>query len=281
MQRTTTLFVIDQDTPDEAISAQAEAAVETETHLSCLLLARTPTLPIGSFGALPYGSIDIPDHWADTLNQTRRAQSERRDDIDTLLSRSGTFGSVQSVMCVTSELSAAVARQARVSDVACLAPNLRDAPEIEREAAYGVLFQSPAGLMLNGSPSSHRAKVFVAWNSSAAAARAAHVALPYLKGADEVVIGCFDPVTSPDQDGADPGTDIASWLSHHGCHVTLTQYPSGGQEIGKCIQDRAVEAGADLVVMGAYGHARMIQAVFGGTTRTMMAQTRLPVLMAH
>jgi nucleotide-binding universal stress UspA family protein len=33
--------------------------------------------------------------------------------------------------------------------------------------------------------------------------------------------------------------------------------------------------------LGAYGHARMIEAVFGGTTRTMIEQTELPILMAH
>ncbi|MFC6582283.1 universal stress protein [Sulfitobacter aestuariivivens] len=74
---------------------------------------------------------------------------------------------------------------------------------------------------------------------------------------------------------------MAKWLSHHGCNVTVSQFPSGGREVGQAIQDRATELGADLVVMGAYGHARMIQTVLGGTTRTMMEQTDLPLMLAH
>jgi nucleotide-binding universal stress UspA family protein len=33
--------------------------------------------------------------------------------------------------------------------------------------------------------------------------------------------------------------------------------------------------------MGGYGHARILEAVFGGTTRSMIEQTDLPVLLAH
>jgi nucleotide-binding universal stress UspA family protein len=96
-----------------------------------------------------------------------------------------------------------------------------------------------------------------------------------------VTIGVFDPVASKDHDGENPGSDVARWLSHHGCHVNLQQYPSGGQEIGDCIQKRSAETGADLVVMGAYGHSRMRQTVFGGTTRSVIDQTDFAALLAH
>ena len=108
-----------------------------------------------------------------------------------------------------------------------------------------------------------------------------HVALPYLRAAKQVVVACFDPVSTVESDGADPGTDVAAWLSHHGCKVTVSQFPTGGREVAQCILDRAREQGADLVVMGAYGHSRMIEAILGGTTRTMIEQTDMPVLMAH
>ena len=88
-------------------------------------------------------------------------------------------------------------------------------------------------------------------------------------------------MTTVNRDGQDPGTDVAAWLSHHGCLVTLSQYPSGGRSVADVIQDRAAEAGSDLIVMGAYGQARMIQTVLGGTTRSMVEQTKLPVFLAH
>jgi nucleotide-binding universal stress UspA family protein len=238
-------------------------------------------MPFYAYGAMPYGGVAFPDNWAETVQDARNAQKTRVEKIEALLAKSGVSGDIGAKLCATSDVRHAIALHAQVCDMAHIAQNLRETPDLLKEAAHGVLFQSPVGLMMNGSPSIKPKTVFIAWDSSKAASRAVHSALPYLKSAQEVVIGCFDPVTVENQDGADPGTDLATWLSHHGCKVTLTQYPSGGREIGQCIQDRAQEVGADLVVLGAYGHSRMIEAVFGGTTRTMMDQTELPVLLAH
>ena len=281
MNRRTILFVMNTDTSDDQVSLAAEAAAQDQNHLVCLLLGAAPVLPMYAYGVPPYGGMNIPDNWTDTVADAQKEQHKRVDAIEALLAKSGVSGEVQSAMCATIEVKHRVARSARVSDEAFLAANLRDTPELLREAASGILDHSPIGFRLNGSPLQSTDRVFVAWDSSEASASAVHAALPYLKGAKEVVIGCFDPVMTSEGDGIDPGTDVAAWLSHHGCNVTVSQFPSGGRSVGECIQDRAQEFGADLVVMGAYGHARMIQTVFGGTTRSMIEQTALPVLFAN
>ncbi len=281
MENSTTLLLMNNDTPDQVVADLAEASLGTNTHLSCLILGAGPQLPYSAYGVPPYGTLSVPEDWGDRLEIAHQKQNARIQEVEQVLAHSNASGDVQSAFCVSSEIRHHVARKACVSDMAHIAPNLRDAPEEWREAAHGVLFQSPIGLMLNTSPAAPANRIFVAWDSSKAASRAVHVALPYLKAAEEVIIGCFDPVTTAVADGADPGTGLAAWLSHHGCMVTVSQFPSGGKEIAQCIEDRAKEAGADLVVMGAYGHARMLQAIFGGTTRAMIEQTTLPVLMAH
>ncbi|MEW9920961.1 universal stress protein [Marimonas sp. MJW-29] len=281
MRNLTTLFLVNAETPDDVISRMAEAAAASETHLSCQLLGPAPALPMYAYGVPPYGGMNIPDNWAELVEEAHEKHRARGDEIEAILSKAAAPGDVQPVLCVPAEMKRQVARRARVCDVAYLADNLREAPDIFREAANGVLFHSPIGLMLNRSPLEPAARVFVAWDSSEAASKAVHAALPQLKAAEEVTIGCFDPVMTEEMQGVDPGTDVAGWLSHHGCKVTLSQFPSGGREIGKCIQDRAKETGANLVVMGAYGHARLIETVFGGTTHTMIEQTDLPVLLAH
>ena len=86
---------------------------------------------------------------------------------------------------------------------------------------------------------------------------------------------------TPEHDGQDPGTDLAAWLSHHGCTVTVAQYPSGERPISDYIQDHVRETGADLIVMGAYARGGMLQTVLGGTTRSMVEQTEMPVFFAH
>lgn len=229
----------------------------------------------------PYGAIDIADNWGDIVADAQTSQKSRINAIEQLLARSGAAGDVIGALSVVTEVKHHVARVARVSDEAILASNLRDTPEHLREVASGVLFHSPIGLQINASSNQKYDRVFVAWDSSEAASAAVHVALPYLKAASEVIIGSIDPVMTAERDGQDPGTDLAAWLSHHGCAVTVSQFPSGGRAIDTCIRDRADEVGADIVVMGAYGHARMVQALLGGTTRSMMEQTDLAVLMAH
>ena len=281
MNRRTILYVMNAETPDNLISNAAEAAAVAQDHLICLILGASPALPMYAYGVPPYGGMNIPDNWTELVSEARQKQDDRTDAVEKLLARSNASGDAYSAICVTMDVKHHVAQAARVSDEAFFAANLRDTPEIIREAASGVLFNSPIGLRLNGSPAQKAERVFVAWDSSQAASSAVHAALPYLKEAQEVVIGCIDPVMTSEQDGQEPGADVAAWLSHHGCKVTVSQFPSGGREVGQCIQDRAAEFGADLVVMGAYGHARMIQTVLGGTTRSMIEQLDLPVLLAH
>jgi nucleotide-binding universal stress UspA family protein len=63
--------------------------------------------------------------------------------------------------------------------------------------------------------------------------------------------------------------------------VSVQQYSSGGLGIGSCILDRSKEFGADLIVMGSYGRSRAREAIFGGTTRTLIEQTDQAVFLAH
>lgn len=281
MNRRTKLFVMNAETTDDAISEAAEHATKCQDHLSCLLIGPAPFLPLHAHGVPPYGTINLPDNWSEMVLEAQEKQTARVGEIEKLLAAHGTLGDVRPVMCATADVKHWVARSARVSDEAFISANLRNESAIFREVSYGVLHHSPIGLRVNGSISSEVERVFVAWDDSEAAASAVHAALPYLKHAKEVMIACIDPVMTQENNGQDPGVDVAGWLSHHGCKVTVSQFPSGGRDIARCIQDRSREFGADLVVMGAYGHARMLQVVFGGTTRSMMEQSELPVLLAH
>lgn len=169
-----------------------------------------------------------------------------------------------------------------VADVAVIMNDLRTNEDAVRSLIYGIIFGSPIPLILNPTSAAlSPERVLVAWNTSLPAARAIHAALPVLKAAKEVTLCVIDPRARASADGQDPGTGVATWLSHHGCNVTVQQTPSGGKPNADVILRCASETGADLVVMGAYGHSRMQQRVFGGTTRSMIEQTGQAVLLAH
>lgn len=281
MNNSTTLFILSDDTPDSVIAERAAQAASSNTHLHCLLVGPSPIIPTYIYSVPPYGFPSIPDDWTEQVAKANAAKQKRAAQVSEILAKNGASAEVTHTVCAIHEISHVVATHAVACDIATIADDLRDSADIFREAVNGILLQSPIGLILNTSPENTFKKVFVAWDTGKAAARALHDALPYLKAANEVIIACFDPIMTGGTESIDPGTDIAAWLSHHGCHVTLSQYPSGGVEIGQCIQDRATEVGADLVVTGAYGHSRMRQAVFGGTTRSLLNQTKLPLFLSH
>ncbi|NVK13205.1 MAG: universal stress protein [Rhodobacteraceae bacterium] len=281
MQRQTSLFVLTPDTSDETVTAAAEAAQAQDAYLACLLLDSLPARPYFAYSATGFGAAAMPADWVDHLRDAQQAAKTRAAEVNDLLTHNTCSGDVHYAVCAGADIRQLCAQRAKTCDTAQFADGLRTREDVFREALHGLLFQAPVPVIVNGSPFASCNRVFLAWDSSLAASRAAHAALPWLRRAKEVVIGCFDSITSDQRNGEDPGTDAAAWLCHHGCNVTVSQFPSEGQDVGHGILQRAREARAGLVVMGAYGHSRLREAVFGGTTRTMIDQTELPVLFAH
>ena len=122
--------------------------------------------------------------------------------------------------------------------------------------------------------------VLVAWDGSREAARAAADALPLLQRARHVGIEIVRR-HAPHAD-APEGIDVAAWLDAHGVRAAFSTTPHHvGVGTGATLLNRASDLHADLLVMGAYGHARARERVFGGVTRTMLESMTVPVLMAH
>ena len=131
-------------------------------------------------------------------------------------------------------------------------------------------------------PSYRRAAAFetimVAWDGGRASARALAEALPLLKRAARV-----DVVTIPNRNGAAPsipGFDILAHLQRHGAAAQGKEL-TYRTTIADTLLDHAAMMEADLVVMGAYGHSPLREAMLGGATRDMLRVSTLPLLMAH
>lgn len=282
MKNQTLLFLMTEQTSDAELRQIADYASTESSRLVCLLLSQMPTQPMNAFGAFPYGGFEVSDQWVEELGQTRERLKDHVDRLEALLQSQGVSGEVQVVLSGQADVRAEVARRAMVCDVAIASAALRDAEGgIFNDSAYSVLFESPIPLMLNATPMKTPARIFVCWDTQLPAARAIHASLPLLVRSEEVILASFDPIATEHADGEDPGADLAKWLSHHGCKVTLNQYSSGGDWIGSAIQKRAAEVGADLIVMGAFGKSRLRERVFGGTTRIMIDQKDMAVFLAH
>ncbi|MDR3440318.1 universal stress protein [Telmatospirillum sp.] len=123
--------------------------------------------------------------------------------------------------------------------------------------------------------------VLVAWNASREARRAVADAMPVLMEAPSVTVLVVDSDKSPEKYGEEPGADIATHLARHGVSVDLEQIRSGRRTISEVISSRAADLGAALIVIGAYSHARSAEMVFGGVTRALLDDMRVPVLVSR
>src|SRR6267142_1194958 len=124
-------------------------------------------------------------------------------------------------------------------------------------------------------------RIVVAWNATRESIRAVADALPLLVKAEAVEVLVVDHRRHPAGHGQEPGADIARHLARHGAHVEVRRLSSGGKDVGRLLLSQADAFGADLLVMGAYGHSQLREWMFGGVTRTVLYEADLPVLMSR
>jgi nucleotide-binding universal stress UspA family protein len=124
--------------------------------------------------------------------------------------------------------------------------------------------------------------VVVAWNGSREATRAVHDALPLLQRAKQTTIVTLNGLHNEPRGSRIPGADIALVLARHGVKAEVTATDGvDNVPLGDMLLSRVSQSGADLVVMGAYGHSRWQELVMGGATRSMLQSMTVPVLMSH
>jgi nucleotide-binding universal stress UspA family protein len=124
-------------------------------------------------------------------------------------------------------------------------------------------------------------RVLIAWDGSREAARAVHDSMPLLRLAEEVVILIVDASKLGPRFGQQPGAGIVAHLGRHKVACRINQVQSGGSAVTDLILAEATSIGADLIVMGGYGHSRLRELMLGGATRHMIERMTLPVLLAH
>ncbi len=118
-------------------------------------------------------------------------------------------------------------------------------------------------------------RVLVAWDGSQAANEALRAATPLLTLAEDVHILVIN-----EADGPCSMEDAASYLSRHDIEPRIVER-STSDAVAKAILEQARLSEADYIVMGAFGHTRAREAIFGGVTRTMLDESKVPLLLAH
>jgi len=260
---------------DARLQIAVELAERNEAHLVGLHVKPSFVIPISPDGG---------DFYAQLLED-----QERYNDQNAAAAR-GKFDAAmrkvnisQEWRAVSGDPSDMIRRHARYADLVVVG---QDNPEADGQAAdlpNGVLLSTGRPVLVVPNESNVKTfarNVMVAWDDGIQATRAIHDAMPILQAAENVTVVAINPAETGDH-GSMPCVDICTHLARHG--VTAHAYPITTNELAteSVILKRAFEHGSDLLVMGAYGHSRMREFVFGGVTAHVLEHMQLPVLMSH
>lgn len=146
---------------------------------------------------------------------------------------------------------------------------------------HAAIFQSgrPVLFLPAGRSLMRPGRVVVGWDFSREAARVLKDALPLLTLADEIH---FVTVTD-DKDVSTTAvtTDLEKFMRAHGLSFSLHRMESRHATVATCLFGRAEEIGANLLVMGAYGHSRLSEFILGGATLGVLNDPPIPILLSH
>jgi nucleotide-binding universal stress UspA family protein len=180
----------------------------------------------------------------------------------------------------TGDASIVIAQRARFFDLVVLGRSDRVIDKPHSDAIEQTLLQSGRPVLVAPAepPAAIDETIAIGWNGSVQAVRAVAAVLPFLRQARQTfVIG----IGIGDNDG-DSAESIRTYLRMHGVEATVRKVlkvPAAGP--GGQLLSAAREEGADLLVMGAYGHAPWREALFGGATREVVGMSLLPLLIIH
>jgi hypothetical protein len=260
------------------LDAAIQVATEHDAHLDVLSLGldrlQIGYSYIGAAVALAQASMERATEDASALDEAVKAELSKQDIL---------WGS-EGVVAQVGSIAPLMSQRARTCDLVLLPhPYGKDkAPEAEAvlEAA---LFdaETPVLLLPEGKllPRAGR-NIVIAWNEGRQAMAAVRGAMPYLKAADMVDIVVVDPpVTGPDR--SDPGGMLCQMLVRHGVKAEVTVLARSTTRVSDVLKRHIRDCGADMLVMGAYGHSRLREALVGGATRDLLEEAEVPVLLAH
>ena len=166
----------------------------------------------------------------------------------------------------------------------------QDQPDDPDNASYGLadalLFEGGCGCLVvphSGKLAAPGKRVLLTWNASRESARALREAMPFLTRAESVVVLSSEPDDGNDDiaRGHPHAQELSRFLESHGIDAVSSGISDPDISASDAIIGQAADMNADLIVMGAYGHARLREIILGGVTRDLLKQSSVPLLLAH
>lgn len=253
------------------VAAACSLALRHDARLMGLAIDEPPEIP-------GFAAIEIPPSAIEIIKQQRKETLDTaKTSFETAVAAAGLEGKAAWAAAKGRRLET-LALRSRYADLTVV-PQTQ--PDGDRDSLIDDLIMSSGRPILAvpyiGAPKNVGSKVLIAWNGSRESARAVADAMPLLEAAKEIEIFAVEPRGIGDL----PGADIAEHLARHGLKVNAARTAGLDIDVGDVLLNEAADSGADLIVMGAYGHSRMRELVLGGATRHILDHMTVPVLLSH
>jgi nucleotide-binding universal stress UspA family protein len=259
-------------TPVSVVEDAVAVAAALGAHLAAISFETHVQMP-GHFISAPM----VDGIIAGEVAKSRKSAQELLAAFDAAAAKAGILHETIFEKCLTLEIPDLLVEYARLRDLTILPASS------DQWYAEAVIFGSGRPTLVL--PVSLKRRPFqfgtvaVAWDFSRAAARAISDALPILELAKQVRI--VTVINEKALDTKRSGEELAKNLSRHGIDVVLDKVDAKGGSIGEVLEAYTSSQGADLLVMGAYGHSKWREFVLGGATRSLLSKPPLPILLSH
>lgn len=261
------LLLVHDDPGQEArLEAALDIARALSGHLACVDVTPYPILVNNSFFTLKDTAELLDEQDSEAINKAVITERLSRDDVS------------WSWTDVEGDIADAVLAASNLADLIILNRALDDYPPRDmRDITSRVVAHTHAPVLAVPESAARFEfdRALVAWDGGASAAAALRAAVPLLKLAQDVEI------FHAREDAARLEVALAiSYLARHGVDATSRIIDRAGARADGLIAHECEAWGADYVVMGAYGRGRIREA-FGGVTKRMLSESKLPLLLSH
>lgn len=274
----TVLTVVGPQSRDGDLKLGVDLCRREGAHLSVLALSHAAPPPVAEFAGI------ASQAWVEQRQEALKELEARAAAAGEFLAGASAAGDVATEYADAAWADETVGRRGRYADLTLVGPDMLADARLRKTVIEGALFHSGKPVLLAPKgiePTLKPRRVIVAWDIRIEATRAVREALDMLAQAEEVRLVLVDPVRDEFHHGDEPGADAATFMARHGIKVAVDRLPSQNMSVAEVLSRHARDHAADMLVMGAYGHSRARQRIFGGVTRSMIDMPPLPVFMAR
>jgi nucleotide-binding universal stress UspA family protein len=260
---------------EKRLDAAIRLAQTHDAHLTGLYVVPTTDFP---------AFMEVPSAF-ETIQKVRAYREQEaetaRQAFESATQRAGISAEWR---CANGDLNEKISESARYADLVILGQHNPDANDMNQSLADRLVLELGRPCLMIpyiGAPETIGRRVLVAWNARREAVRAVNDALPILQTADRVVVLSVNPTYGDTGEGDIPSADICHHLARHGVNAEAETTVARDIDVGDVLLSHAADMGADMLVMGAYGHSRLREMVLGGVSRAIFQAMTVPVFMSH